>query len=97
CQRGVVLARSRSMRTRFFALAVALSSAALSLASCAGTTATSPQSAADLTPQAQADQLLALYDPIFVALYTESARAAWLSSTDVSDEHTGMRTGADTA
>lgn len=48
-------------------------------------------------PQAQADAFLATYDPFFVALYTESSRAAWVASTDVSEEHTGMRTGADTA
>lgn len=80
------------MRSRFFVLLAALLATA-----CGGGTTPGPRSAADLSPQAQADELLALYDPIYVALYNESARAAWLASTDVSDEHTGMRTGADTA
>ncbi|WP_053232681.1 M2 family metallopeptidase [Sandaracinus amylolyticus] len=79
------------MRSRFFAVIAALASVA-----CAGS-APAPRSAADLSPQAQADELLALYDPIYVALYTESARAAWVAATDVSEEHTGQRTGADTA
>jgi peptidyl-dipeptidase A len=78
------------MPTRFFALAWIL------VLGCGGLPA-HPSTAADLAPEAQAQALLALYDPIYVALYTESARAAWLSSTDVSDEHTGLRTGADTA
>ena len=78
------------MPTRFFALTWIL------VLGCGGLPAR-PGTAADLAPEAQAQALLALYDPIYVALYTESARAAWLSSTDVSDEHTGLRTGADTA
>src|SRR5687768_11875331 len=82
------------MRTRFFALGFVV---LYSLTGCAGATSPSPRSAADLSPQAQADELLAFYNPIYVALYTESARAAWLASTDVTEEHTGMRTGADTA
>jgi peptidyl-dipeptidase A len=45
--------------------------------------------------QEEADDLLDFYDPAYRALYTESARAAWLSSTDVSPEHTGGRTAAD--
>lgn len=49
------------------------------------------------TWQEEADDLLDFYDPVYRALYTESSRAAWSSSTDVSDEHTGARTGADTA
>jgi peptidyl-dipeptidase A len=56
-----------------------------------------PCTAADLSPQQEAEQLLAFYDPVYVALATESARASWLASTDVTEEHTGMRTGADTA
>lgn len=47
--------------------------------------------------QAEADALLTLYNPLFLALHTEAARAAWVASTDVTDEHTGMRTGAETA
>ncbi len=49
------------------------------------------------TAQAQADQLLALYDPILLALSTEATRAAWTASIDVTEEHTGARTGAETA
>ncbi|MBZ0120051.1 MAG: M2 family metallopeptidase [Sandaracinaceae bacterium] len=49
------------------------------------------------TPQEEADAFLAFYDPIYLGLFTESSRATWLASTDVSDEHTGMRTGAETA
>jgi len=49
------------------------------------------------SPQARADGLLALYDPIYVALYRESARASWAASTNVNDHNTGLRTGADTA
>jgi peptidyl-dipeptidase A len=45
--------------------------------------------------QAEADDLLDFYDPAYRALYNESARAAWLASTDVSAEHTGGRTAAD--
>jgi peptidyl-dipeptidase A len=47
--------------------------------------------------QEEADDFLDFYDPTYRALYTESARAAWLSSTDVSEEHTGGRAAADTA
>lgn len=86
------------MRTRFFALSrrAALLLPALAAVACGGA-APQPRSAADLSPQAQADALLAFYDPIYVGLYTEAARASWVASTDVTDEHTGMRTGADTA
>jgi peptidyl-dipeptidase A len=84
------------MRTRFFAVVAAVLSLAMS--ACGGSAPPPPpRSAADLSPQAQADELLAFYDPIYVALYAESARASWLAATDVTDEHTGMRTGADTA
>jgi peptidyl-dipeptidase A len=45
----------------------------------------------------EARQLLAFYDPLYVSLATETSRAAWLASTDVSEAHTGQRTGAATA
>jgi peptidyl-dipeptidase A len=45
--------------------------------------------------QAEADDLLDFYEPAYVALATESARASWLASTDVTPEHTGGRTAAD--
>ena len=47
--------------------------------------------------QAEADALLSLYDPLLLSLRAEASRAAWVASTDVTEEHTGMRTGADTA
>ncbi|MBX7192266.1 MAG: M2 family metallopeptidase [Sandaracinaceae bacterium] len=47
------------------------------------------------TWQEEADDLLDFYDPAYRALYTESARASWVASTDVSPEHTGARTAAD--
>src|SRR5690606_23249789 len=56
-----------------------------------------PEHARGTSRQAEADALLALYDPLLISLRTEAARAAWLASTDVTEEHTGMRTGADTA
>ncbi len=69
----------------------------LALAGCGGA-GTGPRDARGArTPQQEAEALLAFYDPVYVALYAESARAAWLSSTDVSPQHTGMRVGADTA
>lgn len=79
------------MSTRIFAIAVGLL-----LVACAGHG--SPlRSAVDLSTQARADELLALYDPMYIALYNEAVRASWAASTDVSDEHTGMRMGTDTA
>lgn len=50
-----------------------------------------------MTAQREAELLLEFYNPVMVALMTEANRAAWLASTDVTAEHTGMRTGADTA
>ncbi len=47
--------------------------------------------------QAEADAFLAWYDPEYVRLYTASAEAAWVSSTDVSDAHTEARQHADQA
>ncbi|MFK7990486.1 MAG: M2 family metallopeptidase [Sandaracinaceae bacterium] len=70
----------------------------LLLASCGGATpAPATPTAGPTSYQAEAETLLEFYNPILLALYTESARAAWVASTDVSEEHTGMRTGADTA
>ena len=56
-----------------------------------------PEPAGPTSYQAEAEALLAFYDPILLALYTEASRAAWVASTDVTDAHTGMRTGAETA
>lgn len=47
--------------------------------------------------QAEADAFLAWYDPEYVRLYTASAQAAWVASTDVSDAHTTARQQADQA
>ena len=75
--------------------------AALPLASCGGPSTIAHGRGARRTEtagrtwQEEADDLLDFYDPAYRALYTESARAAWLSSTDVSAEHTGGRTAAD--
>ncbi len=69
---------------------------ALLLVSC-GSCPPAAQAPAARTAQEEADQLLAFYDPILYALSTESDRAAWTASTDVTEEHTGARTGADTA
>jgi peptidyl-dipeptidase A len=82
------------MRSSFFAVASRVLLGAAAIAGCGGAQV---RTASDLPAQAQADELLALYDPIYAALYAESARAAWVASTDVSEAHTGMRTGADTA
>ncbi len=49
------------------------------------------------TWQEEADDLLDFYDPVYRALYTSSARAAWVASTDVSPEHTSARAAADQA
>ncbi|MBX3268754.1 MAG: M2 family metallopeptidase [Sandaracinaceae bacterium] len=69
---------------------------ALWLSSCGGG-APAPAHPTERSAQEQADALLSLYDPILLALSTESNRAAWAASTDVSDAHTGARTGAETA
>jgi peptidyl-dipeptidase A len=44
-----------------------------------------------------ADTLLRFYDSLYLALSRVAQEAAWQSSTDVSDEHEGARTGANTA
>ncbi len=74
---------------------VTLALAAL-LASC-GTSAPAPAAPRAATAQEDADAFLGFYTPIMQALYTESARASWVASIDVTEEHTGLRTGADTA
>lgn len=69
----------------------------LLLASCGGSSPPPQTVSSEATPQEDADAFLAFYTPILLGLYTESARASWVASTDVTEEHTGMRTGADTA
>ncbi|MEZ4339748.1 MAG: M2 family metallopeptidase [Sandaracinaceae bacterium] len=71
---------------------------ALSASSCTVHTTPEPERApAATSAQAEANELLSLYDPILYALSTEATRAAWTASIDVSEEHTGARTGAETA
>jgi len=71
---------------------------AVLLCSCGGTTSSEASHAPSApSAQADADALLAIYDPLLLSLTAERSRAAWVASTDVSDQHTGERTGADTA
>ena len=48
-------------------------------------------------PQEEADEFLAMYESIAQKLYTVVAEAYWKGSTDVTDQHTGERIGADRA
>ncbi|HTK80719.1 MAG TPA: M2 family metallopeptidase [Bacteroidota bacterium] len=45
----------------------------------------------------EAKDFLTMYNTLYQKLYTISAQSQWQSSTDVSDEHTGQRIGADKA
>ena len=69
-------------------------------ASCGGgateATQTTTPPPAERSVQDEADDFLGFYTPMMVGLYAEMVRASWTASTDVSDEHTGLRTGADT-
>lgn len=78
------------IRRRLFSgvLGIGLLGATVACHSGAGTTP-SPQSW-----QGEAESLLAFYNPVFTALYAEASEAQWRSATDVSDAHTGERTGA---
>ncbi len=49
------------------------------------------------TPQQEADEFLAMYESIAQKLYTVTAEAYWKAGTDVTDQHTGERIGADRA
>jgi peptidyl-dipeptidase A len=71
------------------------------LAACA--TAPSPESSTAATAQPapgpwqrEANRLLEFYNPLYVNLRYESARASWDASTHVNKRNTGRRTGADT-
>jgi peptidyl-dipeptidase A len=82
-----------TLRISFAGVAIVL------LASCGAAprtepTTTTPPSAR--TVQDEANDFLAFYTPMMVGLYTEMVRANWTASTDVTEEHTGLRTGADT-
>jgi len=48
-------------------------------------------------PQRDAREFLTMYNTIYQKLYTVSAKAQWKSSTDVTEQHTGERIGADQA
>jgi peptidyl-dipeptidase A len=48
------------------------------------------------TPKGASD-FLALFDSIYLGIYRVSQEAQWSASTDVSDEHEGARTAANTA
>ncbi len=48
-------------------------------------------------PQEEADEFLAMYENIAQKLYTVTAEAYWKAGTDVTDQHTGERIGADRA
>lgn len=47
--------------------------------------------------QAEAQRFLDLYSSVYVSLYAVDSEASWASSTDVSDVHEGLRTGAASA
>lgn len=73
---------------------------AAALLACGGNSPTSTQPGAGNTVgplQREADAFLEFYNPILLALYAESSRTAWVASTNVTEQHTGMRTGAETA
>ncbi len=87
-----------SLRTPVTALSVTLSltvAVAMLAASCGGATTTTT-AGAERTLQADADDFLEFYTASYLGLYNEMVRASWTASTDVTPEHTGLRTGADT-
>jgi peptidyl-dipeptidase A len=83
-----------AMRSHNFTQTTMFVGACLALAACGGA-----GSHAGTTPHNQwqddATAFLAEYDPEYVRLYTASASAAWVSSTDVSEAHTAARAAAD--
>ncbi len=82
------------MRSHNFTQTALFVGASLALSACGGA-----GSHAGTTPHNQwqddATAFLATYDPEYVRLYTASASAAWVSSTDVSEAHTTARAAAD--
>ncbi len=48
-------------------------------------------------PQEEADEFLAMYESVAQKLYSVTAEAYWKSATDVTEQHTGERIGADRA
>jgi peptidyl-dipeptidase A len=55
------------------------------------------QALAQTNPAKEARDFLTMYDALYQKLVTVADEAEWKSSTDVSDMHTGERTGADQA
>jgi peptidyl-dipeptidase A len=53
--------------------------------------------AADSKTATDAKQFLEAYNRLYQPLYTVATEADWLASTDVTEEHTGQRIGADQA
>ena len=53
--------------------------------------------AAQQSAQSEAEDFLKFYYSVYQRLYTVNNEAQWLSSTDVNDQHTGERIGADKA
>ena len=45
-------------------------------------------------PTSDTEEFLAMYNRLDQRLYTVAAEASWKASTDVSEEHTGERIGA---
>lgn len=66
----------------------AVSLAALLLSGCAGS---SPEAGSEV------EQFLRMYNLVDQQLYAVATEAAWRASTDVTDEHTGQRIGAESA
>ncbi len=69
----------------------------ISVAALAGWFAGSSLVAAEPTVADPARTFLETYNQIFQRLYTVSQEAQWKALTDVTDEHTGLRIGADQA
>ena len=77
-----------TLRYNFGVRRIILTLAALLLAGCSGS---GPPSDTDVR------EFLRMYDEVDQRLSTVAAEANWKASTDVSEEHTGERIGADTA
>ncbi len=96
---SLVLAPSALRSATHNSFARILTALALTALPACGASSTTVEDArgARTSYEDEAKQLLAFYNPLYVSLLTEASRAAWLSSTDVSEAHTGQRTGAATA
>jgi peptidyl-dipeptidase A len=89
------------MRSRYFTRAFGFAAMVLGLTACGGGAASSahrtvPALRGGTTSwQSESQALLDWYYPEYQRLYTESAQAAWIASTDVSEPHTAARAAAD--